>query len=50
MKVYDRGEYKDAKYCEHCGKIFTIRKKWKDCFDEVRFCSQKCKSEFKKKV
>ena len=32
MKIFDRGTYKEAKYCKQCGKIFTIRKKWKDMY------------------
>lgn len=42
MKVYDRGTHKEAKICKTCGKLFTERKKWKN-FDEVRYCSKKCK-------
>ena len=28
-------------------KPFVWRKKWKSVWNEVRFCSQKCKREFK---
>ncbi|MDA0377192.1 MAG: DUF2256 domain-containing protein [Proteobacteria bacterium] len=31
-----------TKLCKHCGLSFTWRKKWKRCWDEVRYCSKKC--------
>ena len=46
-KIFDRESFKEFKKCLCCEKIFTIRKKWKNNFDEIRFCSKKCKSEFK---
>jgi hypothetical protein len=42
MKIIDRGKLKEAKTCLVCGKIFTERKKWKN-FEEVKYCSKKCK-------
>ena len=48
FRIFDRGTYKDAKYCLNCGKVFTKRKKWNDCFNEVKFCSQKCRGEYNK--
>lgn len=49
FKIVDRGTTKEAKYCLQCGKIFTNRKKWKDNFKDVKFCSQKCKINYSKK-
>ena len=49
FKIIDRGTTKEAKYCLECGKIFTNRKKWKDNFKYIKFCSQKCKSNYKSK-
>lgn len=46
--IIDRGSKKEAKYCLNCKKIFVNRKKWKDNFKEINFCSKKCKFEFKK--
>lgn len=46
FRIFDRGAYKDAKYCLNCKKVFTKRKKWNDCFNEVKFCSQKCKKAY----
>jgi len=31
------------KSCARCGREFGWRKKWKDCWGEVRFCSQRCR-------
>ena len=47
FKIVDRGTVKEAKYCIECGKVFTIRKKWEDNFENVKFCSQKCKVNYK---
>ncbi len=32
-----------SKICARCGRSFDWRKKWEACWDEVRFCSQKCR-------
>ncbi|MCH2188629.1 DUF2256 domain-containing protein [Candidatus Gracilibacteria bacterium] len=42
-KILERGQYKQAKECQTCGKLFTIRKKWKHNFDEVLYCSERCR-------
>jgi len=34
-----------GKLCATCGLPFTWRKKWEKNWDEVRFCSQKCRSQ-----
>lgn len=34
--------------CLCCVQIVVERAKWKDCWDEVRFCSDRCKAEAKK--
>jgi hypothetical protein len=31
------------KICARCGRAFTWRKKWKKVWDEVKYCSDKCK-------
>ncbi|MHC8597670.1 DUF2256 domain-containing protein [Arenicellales bacterium IMCC55707] len=31
------------KICAKCNRPFTWRKKWARCWEEVRFCSEKCK-------
>ncbi|MCB0558485.1 MAG: DUF2256 domain-containing protein [Lewinellaceae bacterium] len=37
------------KICAHCGLPFTWRKKWARCWEEVRYCSERCRQEAKKK-
>lgn len=39
----DRGVMKQFKLCGVCTKPFTMRKKWEKCWDEVKYCSDKCK-------
>ena len=34
-----------AKPCQGCGRSFAWRKKWERCWDEVRFCSDRCRGE-----
>ncbi|WP_084722321.1 DUF2256 domain-containing protein [Photobacterium aquae] len=35
--------YLPRKVCEVCSRPFTWRKKWKNCWDEVKYCSQRCR-------
>ncbi|TAE37302.1 MAG: DUF2256 domain-containing protein [Sphingobacteriales bacterium] len=30
------------KICAGCKKSFSWRKKWEKCWDDVKFCSDKC--------
>lgn len=32
------------KTCLSCGRIIDWRKKWEDCWDEIRYCSARCRS------
>lgn len=32
-----------TKLCPVCGLSFTWRKKWAKCWDEVKYCSEKCR-------
>ncbi|WP_421765717.1 DUF2256 domain-containing protein [Ekhidna sp.] len=32
-----------TKTCATCGKPFTWRKKWEKVWDEVKYCSARCK-------
>ncbi|WP_337587333.1 DUF2256 domain-containing protein [Bisbaumannia pacifica] len=34
-----------SKSCRYCGRPFAWRRKWARCWDEVRYCSQRCKRE-----
>ena len=38
---------KDEKVCLQCGRPFTWRKKWKNCWDEVKYCSKRCRNDKK---
>ncbi|MBJ9977300.1 DUF2256 domain-containing protein [Pseudomonas sp. S75] len=33
------------KTCSCCGRPFSWRKKWERCWDEVRYCSQRCRRQ-----
>ncbi len=32
-----------VKICTTCGKPFTWRKKWKKNWEEVKYCSERCR-------
>ncbi|MAR52023.1 MAG: hypothetical protein CMK50_02565 [Propionibacteriaceae bacterium] len=34
-----------TKTCPVCGRPFQWRKKWKDVWDEVRYCSERCRRQ-----
>tara|TARA_B100000700_G_C15036016_1_gene852857 strand:- start:2485 stop:2694 length:210 start_codon:yes stop_codon:yes gene_type:complete len=38
----------ETKVCENCYRSFAWRKKWERDWDEIKFCSKKCKAESKK--
>ncbi|WP_200939927.1 DUF2256 domain-containing protein [Bosea sp. Leaf344] len=35
------------KPCLHCGRPFAWRRKWERVWDEVRYCSDRCRREAK---
>ena len=35
--------HRDSKLCAVCGRPFEWRKKWKDVWQEVRYCSERCR-------
>ncbi|MFZ9755922.1 MAG: DUF2256 domain-containing protein [Bacteroidia bacterium] len=37
------------KDCAHCGRAFTWRKKWERDWEHVKFCSDRCRTESKRK-
>ncbi len=37
-----------TKPCACCGRPFAWRKKWERVWDEVRFCSDRCRAEARK--
>ncbi|MBD3788559.1 MULTISPECIES: DUF2256 domain-containing protein [Thioclava] len=34
-----------SKLCAHCARPFTWRKKWARDWEQVRFCSERCRRE-----
>ncbi|WP_315789439.1 DUF2256 domain-containing protein [Fischerella sp. JS2] len=32
-----------TKICPVCQRSFSWRKKWADCWDEVKYCSERCR-------
>ncbi|MHA7878616.1 MAG: DUF2256 domain-containing protein [Saccharospirillum sp.] len=36
-----------SKRCPVCERPFAWRKKWADCWDEVRYCSERCRRQRK---
>ncbi|MEQ1903750.1 MAG: DUF2256 domain-containing protein [Pirellulaceae bacterium] len=38
-----------TKTCVHCARLFAWRKKWVNVWEQVRFCSDRCRSEARKK-
>ncbi|MBK4772711.1 MAG: DUF2256 domain-containing protein [Pantoea sp. Morm] len=32
-----------VRYCKQCHKPMTWRKKWENCWDEVQYCSERCR-------
>ncbi|MBU9699925.1 DUF2256 domain-containing protein [Rhodobacteraceae bacterium HSP-20] len=37
-----------VKTCACCGRPFVWRKKWEKVWDEVRYCSDRCRGEARK--
>ena len=33
-----------VKVCESCNRPYNWRKKWEKCWDEVKFCSDRCRN------
>ena len=39
-----------AKTCAACGRPFTWRKKWERDWEQVRFCSDRCRAQGARKT
>ncbi|MAR58933.1 MAG: DUF2256 domain-containing protein [SAR92 bacterium MED-G29] len=37
-----------TKLCVACNRPFAWRKKWARCWEEVKFCSKRCKSDVRR--
>ncbi|MCM1983378.1 DUF2256 domain-containing protein [Lyngbya confervoides] len=38
------------KQCQVCGRPFSWRKKWADCWEEVKYCSERCRRRRQKPI
>ncbi|MCP1436882.1 hypothetical protein J3D56_000318 [Erwinia persicina] len=49
MKVF-KGNKKTlpVRFCKYCNKPMTWRKKWEKCWDEVQYCSERCRQHAKR--
>lgn len=45
-KMRKKGDLPE-KICATCGRPFAWRKKWEKVWDEVRYCSDRCREERK---
>jgi hypothetical protein len=39
-----------SKICTVCNRPFTWRKKWEKIWDEVKYCSDRCRNDKSKKI
>jgi hypothetical protein len=46
MKMRKKSEF-PAKQCAHCGLPFTWRKKWTRDWEQVKYCSERCRRSHK---
>lgn len=44
MPAMRRKAYLPSKICQTCARPFTWRKKWERDWDQVRYCSDRCRS------
>ncbi|WNC59574.1 DUF2256 domain-containing protein [Thermosynechococcus sp. QS41] len=43
MAKQQRKENLPSKICLVCGRPFQWRKKWANCWEEVKYCSERCR-------
>ncbi|MCB0548964.1 MAG: DUF2256 domain-containing protein [Phaeodactylibacter sp.] len=43
MPRHRKKENLPQKRCAQCGRPFAWRKKWANCWDEVIYCSERCR-------
>ncbi|NBD94868.1 MAG: DUF2256 domain-containing protein [Gammaproteobacteria bacterium] len=39
-----------SKTCPVCGRPFAWRRKWRNCWDAVRYCSRRCGGEARRRA
>ncbi|MPR34414.1 DUF2256 domain-containing protein [Salmonirosea aquatica] len=42
MKIRKKSDL-PTKVCPTCGRPFAWRKKWENCWEEVKYCSVRCR-------
>ncbi|MFZ9759990.1 MAG: DUF2256 domain-containing protein [Candidatus Kapaibacteriota bacterium] len=42
-------EFLPTKICITCNREFAWRKKWEKVWEEVKFCSERCRNDHKRK-
>lgn len=47
MKLKGFKEHLSSKLCSVCGKPFQWRKKWIKNWDQVKYCSERCRAKGK---
>ncbi|MDE3248692.1 MAG: DUF2256 domain-containing protein [Bacteroidota bacterium] len=47
MSAKGNKSFLPSKPCAHCGRPMVWRKKWARNWEEVKFCSEKCRRQFK---
>ncbi|REJ85560.1 MAG: DUF2256 and DUF3253 domain-containing protein [Acidobacteria bacterium] len=43
MSSPHRSDAEESKTCPRCGRTFEWRRKWRDDWEQVRYCSQRCR-------
>jgi hypothetical protein len=33
----------ETKLCAHCGRTMSYRKRWERCWNEIRYCGERCR-------
>ncbi|MFN4902880.1 MAG: DUF2256 domain-containing protein [Ignavibacteria bacterium] len=44
-----RKQFLPVKICLTCNREFTWRKKWEKVWEDVKYCSERCRNEQKRK-
>ncbi|HCD06345.1 MULTISPECIES: DUF2256 domain-containing protein [unclassified Methylophaga] len=39
-----------SKFCMVCNRPFSWRKKWRDCWEQVLYCSERCRRNRKSAI
>ncbi|MGL6284513.1 MAG: DUF2256 domain-containing protein [Microcoleaceae cyanobacterium] len=45
MKKFKSKSFLPSKICPVCDRPFSWRKKWANCWESVKYCSEKCRRQ-----